>query len=112
MPTDRAQARIRAERREREPWQRSDESVANLESVEALESDRGALLFRRAGERITLLQGIAADEAAARELLHGFPAAATSLSWLNGPEGDPFNAAIASLGGTETARQHELLLEL
>jgi N-acetylglutamate synthase-like GNAT family acetyltransferase len=107
-----AQERISRERREREPWQRADETVANLENVEALESGRGALLFRRSGERVSLLQGVAADEGAARELLQALPAEATSLQWLNGPEGDPFNAAIASLGGTLAHRQHEMLLRL
>jgi hypothetical protein len=70
------------------------------------------VLFRRTGERVSLLQGIAADEPAARGLLQALPAEATSLSWLNGPEGDSFNAAIAALGGTETARQHEMVLRL
>jgi RimJ/RimL family protein N-acetyltransferase len=112
VPAAHAQARIRAERREREPWQRADETVANLENVEALESERGALLFRRTGERVSLLQAVAADETAARELLQSLPAEATSLQWLNGPEGDPFNAAIASLGGTLAHRQHEMVLEV
>jgi ribosomal protein S18 acetylase RimI-like enzyme len=106
-----ARARIQRERREREPWQRADESVAHLEDVEALESDRSALLFRRTGERVSLLQGVAMDEAAARALLRSLPEA-TSLSWLNGPEGDPFNAAVESLGGTLAWRQHEMLLRL
>jgi hypothetical protein len=35
-----------------------------------------------------------------------------SLSWLNGPEGDPLNDAIRSLGGTLAHRQHELALRL
>ena len=104
--------RIRRERPGREPWQRADETVANLENVEALESEGGALLFRRTGQRVSLLQGVAADESAARELLQALPAEATSLQWLNGPEGDPFNAAIASLGGTLAHRQHEMLLRL
>jgi ribosomal protein S18 acetylase RimI-like enzyme len=104
--------RILRERREREPWQRADETIANVEDVEALESEGGAVLFSRTGERVSLLQAVAADEIAARELLESFPADATSLSWLNGPEGDPVNAAIASLGGTETARQHEMVREL
>jgi ribosomal protein S18 acetylase RimI-like enzyme len=112
VPAERAQERIRAERCEREPWQRADETVANLENVEALESERGAVLFRQAGERVSLLQAVAADEAAARDLLQSFPAEATSLNWLNGPAGDPFNAAIAALGGTQSARQHEMVLEL
>ena len=33
-------------------------------------------------------------------------------SWLNGPVGDPFNAAIEALGGTCAHRQHEMLLPL
>ena len=37
---------------------------------------------------------------------------AKSLQWLNGPAGDPFNAAIESLGGTLAWRQHEMLLRL
>lgn len=112
VPLAQVQARIRAERREREPWQRADETVANLENVEALESEHGALLFRRTEERVSLLQAVAPDETAARELLHALPDEATSLQWLNGPEGDPFNAAIASLGGTLAHRQHEMLLPL
>lgn len=111
-PLEAAQARIARERRGREPWQRADESVANYEGVEALESDRGAILFKRSGERVSLLQAVAADEDAARELLASLPAGATALSWLNGPEGDPFNAAIDSLGGTKAWTQHEMLLEL
>ena len=34
------------------------------------------------------------------------------LQWLNGPAGDPFNAAFESLGGTLAWRQHEMLLRL
>lgn len=112
VPAQQAHARIRAERTWREPWQRADETVANVEPVEGLESERGAVLYRRSGERVSLLQGVAANEAAARELLQSFPAATTSLQWLNGPEGDPFNAAIGSLGGTLAHRQHEMVLEL
>jgi ribosomal protein S18 acetylase RimI-like enzyme len=108
---EKAQARIRRERTEREPWQRADETVAKFEDVEGLESDRGAILFRRTGERISLLQGVAADDDAARELLEGLPNA-TGLQWLNGPAGDPFNSAIESLGGTCAHRQHEMLLTL
>jgi ribosomal protein S18 acetylase RimI-like enzyme len=112
LPLEQAQARIRRERTWREPWQREDESVANYEGVDALESDRGVVLFRRAGERVSLLQGVAPDEAAARELLESLPAEATSLQWLNGREGDVFSAAIASLGGELAHRQHEMVLSL
>jgi GNAT superfamily N-acetyltransferase len=112
VPFERAQARVAQERRHREPWQRADESVAHYEGVEALESDRGAILFKRRGERVSLLQGVAADEEGARELVQALPAEATALQWLNGPEGDPFNDAIASLGGTKAWTQHEMRLAL
>ena len=112
VPLEQAHERIRRERTWREPWQRADESVANYAGVEALESDRGAILFRRSGERVSLLQGVATDATAARELFESLPESATSLQWLNGPEGNVFNAAIASLGGELAHRQHEMLLEL
>ena len=112
VPLEQAQARIARERRQREPWQRADESVAHYDGVEALASDRGTILFKRSGERVSLLQGVAADEASARELLEALPAEASALHWLNGPEGDPFNAAIASLGGTRAWTQHEMKLGL
>jgi ribosomal protein S18 acetylase RimI-like enzyme len=107
-----AQARIARERRVREPWQRADETVANLENVQALESDHGVVLYRLVEGRVSLLQALAEDEAAARELLEAFPPEAAMLQWLNGPEGDPFNAALADLGGTRAWRQHELVLAL
>jgi len=112
VPLEQARTRIGRERRERVPWQRADESVTNQENVEGLESGGGAVLIRRSGERVSLLQGVAADADAARDLLLSLPDEATALQWLNGPEGDPFNAAIESLGGTCTWRQHEMLLEL
>ena len=112
VPREQAQARIARERQQREPWQRADESVAHYEDVEALESERGAILFKRTGERVSLLQGVAGDEEGARELLEALPAEASTLHWLNGPEGSPFNAAIASLGGTRAWTQHEMLLAL
>ena len=112
VPAETAQERIRAGRTEREPWQRADESIEKAEGVEGLVNDGAAALFRASGERVSLLQAVADDQASARDLLQGFPAAATALSWLNGPAGHPFNAAIDSLGGTLAARQHEMVLEL
>ena len=104
-----AQARIRHERTEREPWQRADETVAHLDGVEALESEGGAVVFRTKGGRTSLFQAVATDEAAARGLLGAMP---MPVQWLNGPAGDPFNSAIEALGGTQAHRQHEMLLAL
>jgi ribosomal protein S18 acetylase RimI-like enzyme len=111
VPLEQAQERIGRERTEREPWQRADESVANFDEVEALESEGGVVVFRSKGGRTSLLQGVAAGEPAARELVQAL-GDAMPLQWLNGPEGDPFNAAIASLGGTLAHRQHELVLRV
>jgi ribosomal protein S18 acetylase RimI-like enzyme len=106
-----AQERIRRERAEREPWQRADETIAHLDEVEGLESEGGAVVFRSKGGLTSLLQGVARDEATARGLLQAL-GEAMPLQWLNGPEGDPFNAAIETLGGSLAHRQHELLLRL
>ena len=111
VPLQQAQERIRRQRTEHEPWQRADETVANLDEVEGLEAEGGAVLFRTKGGRTSLLQGVARDEAAARGLLQAL-GGAMPLQWLNGPQGDPFNAAIDALGGTLAHRQHELLLRL
>ena len=65
VPGATAQERIRAGRKERESWQRADETVAKLEGVEGLANDGAALVFRIAGERVSLLQAVADDAAAA-----------------------------------------------
>jgi ribosomal protein S18 acetylase RimI-like enzyme len=111
VPLEQALERIRSERAEHEPWQRADETVANVDEVEGLEAEGGAVVFRTKGGRTSLLQGVARDEAAARGLLQAL-GGAMPLQWLNGPQGDPFNAAIDALGGTLAHRQHELLLRL
>jgi ribosomal protein S18 acetylase RimI-like enzyme len=111
-PVTAAHRRIRAERTWREPWQRADETVANYADVEGLAGERGAILFRRSDDRVWLVQGVAADETAARELLQSLPAETAALTWLNAPEGDRFSAAISSLGGRLALRQHEMVLAL
>ena len=107
-----AQERIRAERTWREPWQRADETVANYADVEGLAGERGAILFRRSDDRVWLVQGVAADEEAASELLQSLPPDTATLTWLNAPDGDHFSAAISSLGGRLALRQHEMVLAL
>jgi GNAT superfamily N-acetyltransferase len=91
---------------------RADETVAKSTGVEGIASEDGALLFRRSGDRVSLLQAVASNQAAAERLLRSLPPETTGLQWLNGPEGDVFNLAIAALGGTLAHRQHEMLLEL
>jgi GNAT superfamily N-acetyltransferase len=96
----------------RPPWQRSDATVSNLADADALADDRGSLVYRAAAGTASLLQVAADDEDAILQLLGLLPEDTTRLWYMNGPEGDPVNAVLESLGGTQVARQHEMLLEL
>jgi ribosomal protein S18 acetylase RimI-like enzyme len=98
--------------RERLPWQRADETVANTDDAEAVSTKSGTMIYRATGATASLLQVAADDEDGVRELLATLPPNVTSLRYLNGPVGDPVNAALKSLGGVESARQHELMLRL
>ena len=98
--------------KERLPWQRSDASVAKLPDAHALAFDRGSLVYRSSAGVASLLQVAAEDAGAIRALLGSLPEGTTGLRYLNGPEGDPANAVLESLGATQVARQHEMLLEL
>lgn len=97
---------------ERLPWQRADETVANTDDAQALSTQSGTLIYRATGGTASLLQVAAEDEDGVRELLATLPPDVTSLRYLNGPVGDPVNAALESLGGIESARQHEMMLRL
>ena len=98
--------------RERLPWQRADETVANTDDAEAVSTKRGTLIYRTTGGTASLLQVAANDEDAVRELLATLPPEVESLRYLNGPVGDPVNAVLQALGGVEAARQHEMMLPL
>ena len=63
-------------------------------------------------EPASIVQLSAGGKDAIRELLGSLPDETTGVRYVNVPEGDPVNAVLASLGGTQTARQHEMLLEL
>ena len=97
---------------ERPPWQRADASVTNLADAQAVGDDRGSVVFRMTAGVAALQQVAAADEQAIHELLGSLPEETVGLRYLNGPEGDPVNVVLESLGGTQVARQHELVLHL
>ena len=98
--------------RERLPWQRADETVANMDDAQALFAMSGTLIYRATGGTASLLQVAADDEDGVRELLATLPPEVKALRYMNGPVGDPVNAALKSLGGVESARQHEMMLPL
>jgi ribosomal protein S18 acetylase RimI-like enzyme len=105
-----AHAWIRANRREREPWQRSDASVANMEGrPDALTlGDEGAVLYRSVGEALTVLQLAARTPEAAAALLNALRARGTTVRFVNVPEGDVASTALRGLGGRLEARQLEM----
>ena len=56
-----AHAWIREHRREREPWQRDDGTLANLDGLVGLGADAGAALVRVSGGRVSLIQFAGGD---------------------------------------------------
>ena len=111
-----ANAWIREHRREREPWQRSDATLARLEELEpepqALAVYGGAAVLRVADGRVSVVQIAATSEGVYRELFERSAKLATPVTLLNLPAGEPAGAALASLGGRVDIRQHEMVLEL
>ena len=97
---------------DRLPWQRADASVATLADAHAVADARGSLIYRASGGIASIVQLAADDEDAIRDLLGSLPDETTGVRYVNVPEGDPVNAVLESLGGTLTARQHEMVLEL
>ncbi len=116
-----AHAWIAANRGAREPWQRSDETVAAVEdhvaSLSALVVERGAdaaaaVIYRENGERVSVLQVAALDRDSAADALLAAARAGRSLRLANTSLDDPASCALHALGAEQVARQHEMLLRL
>lgn len=107
-----AHAWVRAHRQEREPWQRSDATVARLTELEpppqGVLVDGGGGIVRSNAGRINLLQ-LAGDARAVLEAVRG---GGEPVSLLNLASDDPARVAFRELGGAVVVRQHEMLLEL
>ena len=95
----------------RQPWQRADAAVERQDDARALVGGDGSLVFRSGNGVASILQA-AGDADAIRARVESLPEGTTGVRYLNGPEGDPVNAALEAFGGTCVARQHEMLLEL
>ena len=103
---EKAHARIEKLRAGREPWQRTDGTLAHYEDARGLVTTDGAAVYRRPGENVQLVQ-IAGD---AEPLLRALRTLGT-VSLLNLPEDDPATPVLHSLGAAVVVRQHEMLLE-
>jgi ribosomal protein S18 acetylase RimI-like enzyme len=96
---------------QRPPWQRADAAVERQDDARALVAGDGSLVYRSGNGVASILQA-AGDADAVRALIESLPGGTTGVRYLNGPEGDPVNAVLETLGGACVARQHEMLLEL
>jgi GNAT superfamily N-acetyltransferase len=102
-----AHARIEELRADREPWQRTDGTLAHYADARGLVTADGAAVYRQLGENVQLFQ-IAGDSEPLLRALRTLG----RVSLLNLPEDDPATPVLDSLGGAVVVRQHEMLLEL
>jgi GNAT superfamily N-acetyltransferase len=114
VPASEAHERVKALRREPEPWQRADEVIEHV----FVDTRRGyvageAAAVVRVTEQGTIVEQIAAgDVPSARELLTGALEAARPVRLTNVAEDDPVAEAFRELGGSLDIRQHEMRLRL
>ncbi len=121
-----ARAAVRRWRTHPEPWQRADGSLERMFeqglAVEAAAAradgrDIGAMLYRAAGPRVSVLQLGAAAGAEARAvpaLLASLarPEATEGIRWLNLPADDPVAAVVRTIASEPEERQYEMTLRL
>ncbi|MGZ4185695.1 MAG: GNAT family N-acetyltransferase [Solirubrobacteraceae bacterium] len=116
-----AHAWIRDNRRDREPWQRADESVAAIGArgarMRGLVVDRAgevaaAALVRDDSPAVEVLQLAAPDEHAATGLLLAAARDGVELRFRNVPGDAPASLALERLGARRIATQHEMRVTL
>ena len=112
IPAAEAHARVRSLRTHREPWQRDDGTVANLDDAIGLAADGGAAVVRVSNGRVSVQQLAGTDDDALRTLLAGARSLGDLLVFLNLPEGHPAGPVLAELGGRLEIAQHEMALTL
>ena len=110
VAADEALGVIRTRRREREPWQREDETLAHYDDLRGLVAGDTAAVYRLSSGRVTVLQHAVEERDAERLLralrVHG------PVALFNVPADDPALAALVLLGGSVAVRQRELTLRL
>ena len=116
-----ARAWIDANRGDREPWQRADESVAAVVArgaqVRGLVVERdghvaAAAIVRDGGDRVEALQVVSPDEQAAADLLLAAAGPGRELRFRNVPGDAPASLALHRLGARLIATQHEMRVTL
>ena len=116
-----AQAWIAVHRESREPWQRSDESVARMRArgapVQGLVIDRAgevaaAALFRDDADQVPILQIAGVDDGATADAILAAAGSRRGLRLSNAPVGEAPGRALERLGARPVVRQHEMRLAL
>ncbi len=111
---------IAAHRRSREPWQRADRTLDNIERagepLRAFVSERNrqvvaAVVCREGAGPVAVLQVAAHDESSAANALLA-AGGGSDLRLANIAEDDPPSRALAALGARLVVRQHEMRLRL
>jgi hypothetical protein len=95
----------------REPWQRADGTLDNLDDLVGLAAGGAAAVARVRGGRVQLLQA-AGEAAGLHELVRAAAALGESLHVLNVDPADPLAEALAAAAGRVDVAQHELELVL
>jgi len=103
VPVAEAKGRIPEKR---EPWQRSDGTLANYDDVRGLVTDTGAMLFSVRSS--AQLQQYAGEPESLLRALRTFG----DVYILNLPADDPAAPVLRELGGSVVVRQHEMVLDL
>lgn len=111
LPLEAAQALIVARRDSPEPWQRGDETLANLSrrqpKPQALASGDAAAVYRVDGARVSLLQAAGGERG-----LHDVVAALRAkgvVSAVNYPAGGPVAQVLRAAGADVVLRQYEMV---
>jgi ribosomal protein S18 acetylase RimI-like enzyme len=103
---------VAATRSGSEPWQRADETVANLarrgSTPRAIVVDGAAAVFSQGGDRVDLLQ--AGGDAAGLGAVAAALRSRGTASALNFPAGEPVAMALRAAGAEVRLRQHEMVL--
>lgn len=111
VPVADAHATTKARRVVREPWQRDDGSIENLDRLHGLAAGDGAAVVRVSDGRVSLLQAAGeADELL--ELVGAATSLGDSLIALNVPPDHPVSPVLRELGGRVDVTQHEMTLTL
>ena len=120
LDVDAAHAWIASHRHDREPWQRADASIVRMRergvplvgmAVRRSGQIVGAAICRPDAGTVRVLQIVAVDEAAARDLILA-AAGELTLRLANIPSDDPLSGVVRRLGAELTAAQHEMRLRV